>query len=504
VSDLVSHLAVGFGVALTPVNLGFGFLGVVLGTAVGVLPGLGPAAAISLLLPMTFGLEPATAFILFGGIYYGSMYGGSTTSILVNTPGDASAAVTTIDGYQMALQGRAGAALTTSAIGSFVAGTFATMMLMLLAPIFVSIALRFGPPEYFALMLLALASVGALAGDSPVRTALATFIGLGLALVGIDLQTGTARLTFGMTELLGGIDIVLGAIGLFAVGEVLWNAAQRSGERVATLPMTGRLLMTAEEWRRSIPAWLRGALVGFGVGVLPGSGGTLATFLSYGVERAATRHPEQFGRGAIEGVAGPEAANNASAGGSLVPLLSLGIPGSGTTAIMLAAFQLYGLTPGPLLFDERPDLVWGLIASLYIGNLLLLLLNLPLVGLWVRMLQIPRPLLMGAISVFATLGAYSLNGSMSDVAIAYALGGLAVALRSLAVPLPPVLLGLVLGPLLEQELRRALALSDGDPTIFLTRPIALAFLVAALIAALAPIVVKRLRRPIRPPADRDD
>ncbi len=490
---VVASLADGFRVALSPVNLGFGLVGVVLGTAVGVLPGLGPSAAISLLLPMTFGLDPTSAFIMFGGIYYGSMYGGSTTSILVNTPGDAAAAVTTIDGHAMARRGRAGAALTTAALGSFVAGTFATAMLMLVAPMFVSLALRFGPPEYFALMLLALTSVGALAGRSVARTSLGTFIGLGLATIGIDLQTGTTRFTFGVPELVGGIDVVLGAIGLFAIGEVLWAASCRPEDQAAVQPVTGGLLMTREEWRRSVPAWLRGALVGFGVGVLPGAGGTLATFLSYGVERGLSKRKAEFGRGAIEGVAGPEAANNASAGGAMVPLLGLGVPGSGTTAVMLAAFQLYGLTPGPLLFDEHPDLVWGLIASLYIANALLLVLNLPLVGLWVRLLRMPRALLLGAVVLFATLGAFSLNGSLGDVMIVYALGVLALVLRRADIPLAPVLLGLVLGPLLEQALRRSLAISSGDLTVFVTRPLALALLMSAAIAAALPLIA-RVRR----------
>ncbi|MGE3842766.1 MAG: tripartite tricarboxylate transporter permease [Vicinamibacterales bacterium] len=484
------HLWSGFGIASAPINLAFGFIGVVLGTAVGVLPGLGPAAAVSLLLPVTFGLEPTTAFILFGGIYYGSMYGGSTTSILINTPGDASAAVTTLDGFQMARRGRAGAALATAAIGSFIAGTFATAMLMWLAPFFVELALRFGPAEYFTLMVLALVGVGSVSGESPPKAALAVFLGLGLALIGIDLQTGTSRLTFGVPELAGGINTVLGAIGLFAVGEVLWASGQPRLPDSDVLTPTGGLMMTRSEWQRSWPAWIRGSLIGFGIGVLPGAGGTLATFASYASERAIAKQPETFGQGAIEGVAGPEAANNASAGGSLVPLLGLGIPGSGTTAVMLAAFQLYGLAPGPLLFDEQPDLVWGLIASLYIGNVLLLVLNLPLVGLWVKLLMVPKPLLLAAVAMFSTLGAYSLNGSISDVLIAYGLGLLAVVLRRHAVPLAPVLLGLVLGPLLEQELRRALVISSGDWTVFFRRPLSASFLVAAAIAAATPMLLR--------------
>ncbi len=493
-NDLLGHLAIGFGVALSPGNLLAGFAGVILGTAVGVLPGIGPAVGISLLLPMTFGLDPATAFIMFGGIYYGSMYGGSTTSILVNTPGDASAAVTTIDGTQMARRGRAGAALTTAAIGSFVAGTFGTAMLMMLAPALVEVSLRFGPPEYFALMLLALTAVSALAGDSRAHAAASLFLGLLIGSVGIDLQTGVSRFTFGQPELLGGIDVVLAAVGLFAIGEVLWAAATATSDVDARPAVVGQLMMTAEEWRRSIPAWIRGTLIGFGVGLLPGAGGTTATFMSYGLERSTSRFREEFGHGAIEGVAGPEAANNASAAGAMVPLLGLGLPGSGTTAIMLAAFQLYGITPGPLLFEQKPELVWGLIASLYIGNVLLLVLNLPLVGLWVKLLQVPQPILAGIIVLFATLGAYSINGSIGDVTIAFVLGALAFGLRSYGFPLPPVLLGLVIGPLLEQELRRSLAISGGDPLIFFTRPIATTIIGVAILLTLLPQFVRRRRR----------
>jgi putative tricarboxylic transport membrane protein len=491
-SELIAHLAIGFGVALSPANLLAGFIGVVLGTAVGVLPGIGPAVAISLLLPTTFGLDPATAFIMFGGIYYGSMYGGSTTSILVNTPGDASAAVTTIDGAEMTRRGRAGAALTTAAIGSFVAGTFGTAMLMLVAPALVEVSLQFGPPEYFALMLLALTAVSSLAADSRAHAATAMFIGLLIAMIGIDLQTGVPRLTFGRPELLGGIDVVLAAVGLFAIGEVLWTAST-SSDHDSRPGVVGRLMMTAEEWRRSIPAWIRGTLVGFSVGLLPGAGGTTATFMSYSLERSVSKRPDEFGRGAIEGVAGPEAANNASAAGAMVPLLGLGLPGSGTTAVMLAAFQLYGLTPGPLLFEQQPELVWGLIASLYIGNVLLLVLNLPLVGVWVKLLQVPQPLLAGIIVLFATLGAYSLNGSIGDVIIAFALGALAFGLRRFHFPLPPVLLGLVIGPLFEQELRRSLAISGGAASIFFTRPIAAALIAVTAVMVVWPVIVRRRR-----------
>jgi putative tricarboxylic transport membrane protein len=310
-------------------------------------------------------------------------------------------------------------------------------------------------------------------------------------MVGIDLQTGVARLTFGRPELLGGIDVVLAAIGLFAIGEVLWIASHHSGTQQPGTAVIGSLMMTTEEWRRSIPAWIRGTLVGFGVSVLPGAGGTFASFLSYGVERSASNHPEEFGHGAIEGVAGPEAANNGSAAGAMVPLLGLGIPGSGTTAIMLAAFQLYGLTPGPLLFQQKPDLVWGLIASLYIGNVLLLILNLPLVGIWVKLVSVPQPTLMGVVVTFAALGAYSLNGSIGDVVLAFGLGGLAFVMRSFAFPLAPVLLGLVIGPLLEQEMRRSLSISGGDWSVFVTRPIAAVLLASAAIAVALAVWFRR-------------
>jgi putative tricarboxylic transport membrane protein len=488
IAQLPANLLTGFGTALSAINLLFGLIGVTIGTAIGVLPGIGPALTISLLLPITFGLDPTTAFILFGGIYYGAMYGGSTTSILVKMPGEAASVVTTLDGFQMAQQGRAGPALATAAIGSFVAGTFATFMLMLLAPVLVNFALGFGPAENFALMLLALTTITGLSGASLPHAAFATMLGLSLGLVGIDLQSGQARLTFGIPSLLSGIDVVVAAIGFFAIGEVLWAAAARDHgpESIATV---GSVRMTAEDWRRSWPAWMRGSVIGFFTGVLPGAGATVATFIAYGAERRASRHPEKFGHGAIEGVAAPEAANNASAGGSMVPLLALGVPGSGTTAIMLAAFQLYGLQPGPLLFAEKPELVWGLIASLYISNALLLGLNLPLIGLWVRLLTIPKPLLFGAVLAFSTLGVYSVNHNSFDLVVVWVIGLLSFFMRRYDFPIAPAILGLVLGPLLEQEFRKAMAISVGDPLVFVTRP------VSAVILALAALVLLRRLRP---------
>jgi len=485
-TQLFANLGTGFGTALTPINLMFGLIGVVVGTAIGVLPGIGPALTISLLLPLTFGLDPATAFILFGGIYYGAMYGGSTTSILVNTPGESASVVTTLDGFRMAKQGRGGAALATAAIGSFFAGTFATLMLMLLAPALVEFALKFGPPEYFAIMFLALTAVTGLAGESAPKAMFATLLGLGIGMVGIDLQTGQARFTFGSPHMLSGIDIVTAAIGLFAIGEVLWTAGTFQRVQEETIKTTGSLWMTRDEWKRSAPSWARGSVLGFIIGVLPGAGATVATFLSYNLERRMSKNPEKFGTGMIEGVAGPEAANNASAGGAMVPLLALGIPGSGTTAMMLAAFQLYGLRPGPLLFAQRPDLVWGLIASLYIGNALLLLLNLPLVGLWIKMLDVPKPLLFGSILAFSVLGVYSNEGSLIGLMVLLILGLLAFFMRRHGFPMAPVVLGVVLGPLIEQEFRRAMLISVGNATVFFTRPLSLTILIFAFLSLLIP------------------
>ena len=498
-TPLAGNLGAGFGAALLPANLLLGLAGVTLGTAVGVLPGIGPALAISMLLPLTFGIDPAGAFILFGGLYYGAMYGGSTTSILVRMPGEASSVMTARDGYRMTLRGRAGAALATAAIGSFVAGTFATAMLMTAAPALVEVALTFGPAEYAALMVLALAALAGLGGPSPAKGVAAALIGLALGTIGIDVQTGQARFTFGAAGLLGGLDVVVVTVGLFAVGEVFWYAATRPragrGTREAErADVGGPVRLTRAEWRRSWPAWLRGTLVGFFCGVLPGAGATVASFLAYDVERRSSRRPEEFGDGAIEGVAGPEAANNASAGGSLVPLLALGIPGSGTTAVMLAAFQMYGLQPGPLLFTQDATLVWALIASLYVSNALLLVLNLPLVRIWVQLLRVPRPLLFAAVLAFATLGVYSLDGSLVDVGAIYVLGLAACVLRGHGVPPAPIVLAVVLGPLLEQEFRRAMAISGGDPTVFVTRPIAAGLLVLAVVAVASPSLARAGRR----------
>ncbi|MFZ5538765.1 MAG: tripartite tricarboxylate transporter permease [Pseudomonadota bacterium] len=489
-SETFSALVAGFGVALAPINLLWGLVGVTLGTAVGVLPGVGPALTVAMLLPLTVKLDPTGALIMFAGIYYGAMYGGSTTTILLNTPGESASIATALEGSRMAKRGRAGPALATSAIGSFVAGSIATLLLTLLAPVVVEIALRFGPAEYFALMVFAFVTVAAVLGASTVRGLVSLFVGLLLGLVGIDEQTGQMRFAFGVPELLDGIDVVVLAVGLFAVGEALYVAAYQSRVREEMEKMSGSLWMSRDDWRRSWPAWLRATAIGFPFGTIPAGGAEIPTFLSYATEKKLSKHPEEFGNGAIEGVAGPEAANNAAATGVLVPLLTLGIPTSATAAILLAAFQNYGLQPGPLLFQTQGALVWGLIASLYVGNVLLLVLNLPLIGLWVKVLQIPKPLLYGGILVFATLGAYSLHQSVVDLATLYVFGVLGFVMRRWGFPVAPAVIGLILGPLAESQFRRALAISQGDPSVFFTHPISAALLALTALLVLVPWLVK--------------
>ena len=481
----------GFASALSWAHLGWAFAGVVLGTAVGVLPGIGPALTVALLLPVTFTLDPISAFIMFGGIYYGAMYGGSTTSILLNTPGETASIATAVDGYAMARQGRGAAALTTAAIGSFVAGTLATVALTFFAPPLAVLALRFGPAEYFALSILAFTAVTALLGGSLARGLFSLFIGLALGLIGIDQLTGDARFAFGIPQLLDGIDVLILVIGLFAVGETFYQAWRHGRDPVDVVTLQRFTGMNREEWRRSWRPWLRGTAIGFPLGVLPVGGSVIPTFLSYAVEKRLSPRPEEFGHGAIEGVAGPEAANNAAAAGVLVPLLTMGLPSSATAAVLLAAFQQYGLQPGPLLFSTRPDLVWTLIASLYIGNVMLLVLNLPLAGVWARVMLVPRPLLFGGILMLASLGTYSLNTSMLDLVLLYTVGAVGCVMRLYDVPLVPAVLGLVLGPLAELQCRRALAISEGDPSVFVTRPVCAVLLAMAAAALIAPVLVKR-------------
>ncbi|MFN8059096.1 MAG: tripartite tricarboxylate transporter permease [Vicinamibacterales bacterium] len=488
-----ASLVHGFGVAMQAGNLLWAFVGVVLGTVVGILPGIGPALTVALLLPVTFRLAPVSAFIMFAGIYSGAMYGGSTTSILMNTPGESGSMITALDGHRMARAGRASAALATAAIGSFVAGTIGTLGLTFVAPWLVDVALAFGPAEYFALIVLGFTTISAVLGDTPVRGLVSLFFGLALGLVGIDLQTGQARYAYGIPELLDGIDVVVVVVGLFAVGETL-AVALRPEQGGAIARVSGWTWMSRDDWRRSWKPWLRGTLLGFPIGALPVGGAEIPTFLSYWLERRLSAHPEEFGHGAIEGVAGPEAANNAAAAGVLVPLLTLGLPTSATAAVMLAAFEQYNLQPGPLLFASDPELVWGLIASLYVGNVMLLVLNLPLAPLWARVLEIPRPLLYGGILMFATVGTYSLNNSLVEVGLMYAMGVVGLLMRELRVPVAPAIIGMILGPMAEQQFRRALAISQGDGTVFLTRPISGALLLVAALVVAAPPVVRALRR----------
>jgi putative tricarboxylic transport membrane protein len=492
--DALALLLQGLAVAVQPTNLLFALIGVLLGTAVGVLPGIGPALTVALLLPVTYKLDPAGSLIMFAGIYYGGMYGGSTTAILINTPGESASMATALEGNKMAKAGRGGPALATAAIGSFVAGTIATIGIVVLAPWLVEIAVRFGPEDYFALMCVAFVTVSATFGTSPVRGLTALFLGLALGLVGIDRLTGQPRLAFGVPELLDGIEITTLAVGLFAVGEALYVASRRRRGEETIEPIRGSLWMTRQDWARSWKPWLRGTAFGFPIGALPAGGAEIPTFLSYATERRLTKHPEEFGNGAIEGVAGPEAANNASAAGTLVPLLTLGLPTSATAAMMLAGFQQYGLNPGPLLFAERPELVWGLIASLFIANAMLLVLNLPLVGLWVRLLAIPQPWLYAGILVFATMGTIAAKPSVVELALLAGFGVLGFLMRRFDYPIAPVVIGLILGPAAETQLRRALSISLGDPMVLVQSPISATLLAIALIALIAPFVLKSMRQ----------
>ncbi len=493
--DALHALIGGFAAALQPTILLYGFLGCLLGTLVGVLPGIGPALTIALLLPLTFKVPAAAMFVMFAGVYYGAMYGGSTTSILINTPGESATVVTALEGYRMARAGRAGAALATAAIGSFVAGTIGTVALTFVAPVVVEAALKFGPAEYFSLMLLSLVAVSAVLGSSVLRGLVSLSLGLLLGLVGVDIQSGQPRFTFGTSELLDGIEFTAAAVGLFAVGEALFLAWQG---RVATdeaLQVSGPVAMTREDWRRSWKPWLRGAAFGFPIGAMPAGGAELPTLLSYYTEKKLSRHPEEFGQGAIEGVAGPEAANNAAAAGVLMPLLTLGIPTSATAAVILSAFESYGIQPGPMLFTQQAGLVWTLIASLYIGNVILLLLNLPLVRLWLRLLSIPAPTLYAGIVVIATIGVYGAGNSLFDVGLLYAFGALGYALRRFDFPVAPLVVGLILGPMMEQSMRQALTISQGEWSTFFVRPLSGSLLAIALLLLVAPRLWALLRRP---------
>ncbi|MDR7299403.1 putative tricarboxylic transport membrane protein [Pelomonas aquatica] len=498
--DLWNQLMGGFATAGTPINLLWAFLGCVIGTGIGVLPGLGPAVTVAMLLPITSQVEPTASMIFFAGIYYGAMYGGSTTSILLNTPGETGTMVTALEGFKMAKSGRAGAALATAAIGSFVAGTIATVLVTLFAPVVADFAVTLGPPEYFLLMLLAFTTVSAVLGKSTLRGMTSLFIGLALGLIGLDQITGQVRYTMGVPEFMDGIETVLVAVGLFAVGETLYTALYE-GRSTQEINKLSSVHMTKKEWKRSIPAWLRGTFIGFPFGTIPAGGSEIPTFLSYAVERKLSKHKEEFGTtGAIEGVAGPEAANNAAVTATLVPLLTLGIPTSVTAAILLSALQNYGIQAGPQLFTTSSTLVWALIASLYIGNVMLLVLNLPLVGLWVKLLKIPKPQLYAGILIFATVGVYGMRQSAFDLYVMLALGLMGVAMRRFDFPTAPVVVGMILGPLAEAQMRNALSIGSGHWGVFVERPLSMGLLVLLAAVLLLPRVWRVMARRRQEPA----
>jgi putative tricarboxylic transport membrane protein len=473
--ETIQHLFLGIGVALQPANILMCFFGVLLGTFVGVLPGLGPGAAIALLLPVTFHVNPVGAIIMLAGIYYGAMYGGSITSILLNIPGEAASVVTCIDGYQMARKGRAGPALGISAMGSFIGGTLSIIGLMLVAPILAEFALKFGPPEYFSLMILGIIMLTFLAGDSMPKALCMGAFGVFLGTVGTDVISGLERFTFDVPILIDGIGVIPVAMGLFGVSEVLLNVEVTAETDIFKTSLKG-LLPNLYDWKRSIMPILRGSLIGFFLGILPGGSGMLASFTSYTVEVKSSAHPEEFGYGAIEGVAGPETANNAAAGGAFIPLFTLGIPSNVVMAILMGAMMIYGVQPGPQVIAQHPDLFWGVVASMYIGNIMLLVLNLPLIGLWVQVLKVPYHLLFPLILLFCLVGAYSINNNASEITIMAIFGIIGYFLKKFEYPAAPAILALVLGPMLEKNLRQALLMSSGSGLIFFTRPISLIIL----------------------------
>ncbi|MEK7876361.1 MAG: tripartite tricarboxylate transporter permease [Pseudomonadota bacterium] len=491
--DTFQHILNGFHVALMPINLWYTFLGVFMGTIIGVLPGIGPAAGIGLLIPITFGMDATSALIMMAGIYYGAMYGGSTTSILINTPGEASSVMTAIDGYQMARNGRAGAALAVSAIGSFIAGTTGIVALTLLSLPLAAFALKFGPAEYFCLMVFAMAAVSSLTGKSIAKGILSTLLGLMIATIGIDLQSGQPRYTLGVPELQDGVGFIVAVVGLFAIGEVFSTIEEYLKGKIEFVHIKGKLWLTREEWRRSVMPIIRGSIIGFVKGVLPGAGATISTILSYTIEKRISKHPEEFGHGAIEGVAGPEAANNAATCGAMVPLLTLGVPGSGATAVLMGAFIMYGIQPGPMLFEKRPDLVWGLVDSMYIGNVMLLILNLPLIGIFVRILYIPTGILMALILAICAIGVYSINGNPLEMFMALGFGVMGYVFRKIDIPLAPLVLSLVLGGIMEQSFRQAMTISGGNPVVFVKSTICIVLLIAAVVLLMAPMFFSKMR-----------
>jgi TctA family transporter len=493
--EFFDNLAIGFGVALTPANLGFAFIGAMVGTLIGVLPGIGPIATIAMLLPLTFHLEPVSGLIMLAGIFYGAQYGGSTTAILVNLPGETSSVVTCIDGHQMARQGRAGAALAVAALGSFFAGTVSTLLIALFSPPLAKVGQSFGAPEYFSLMVLGLISAVVLAHGSVVKAVAMMVFGLLLGLVGTDGNTGGQRFTFGLITLADGIGFVPVAVGVFGVGEIIANLMAPEEKRSIVMEKISNLWPTKAEFKQAWPAVIRGTALGSILGVLPGGGATLSSFAAYVFEKKIAKDPSRFGRGAIEGVAGPESANNAGAQTSFIPMLTLGIPGNAVMALMIGALTIHGIQPGPQVMTERPTLFWGMVASMWIGNLMLVVINLPLIGIWVQLLKVPYRLLYLAILLFCAIGVYSVNNNAFEVVLTAMFGVLGYVCLKLDCEPAPMLLGFILGPMMEENLRRAMRISSGDPMIFINRPISLGLLIAAalllLIVALPGVRSKR-------------
>ena len=496
--DILHHIFYGLGVAVQPLNLLFCFIGVFIGTLVGVLPGLGPVAAISLLLPATFHASPVASIIMLSGIYYGAMYGGSTTSILVNIPGEAASVVTCFDGYQMARQGRAGPALGIAAFGSFIAGTFGVVGLAFMAPPLAAMALKFGPPEYFSLMVLGLTVLTFLAGGSMLKSLMMACFGVVVGNVGLDLITAQPRFTFGWDILLDGVGLIPVVMGLFGISEVLLNVEEKLSEREIFKTKLKGLLPNLQDWKDSIWPIIRGSVLGFLLGILPGGGAVISSFVSYGVEKRLSKHPEEFGKGAIAGVAGPESANNSATAGAFIPLLTLGLPSNAVMAILLGALMIYNMPPGPKLITSHPDLFWGVISSMYIGNIMLLVLNLPLIGVWVKILKVPYPVLFPLILLFCLIGAYSLNNNPAEIGLMLIFGILGYLMKKFKYDGAPLVLAMVLGPLMDNSLRQSLLMSGGSGTIFFTRPICLIIFGMVAIILLLPVLprISRMRKTV--------
>ena len=490
--DIFSNLALGFSVAITPIHLFYALVGVLLGTLIGVLPGIGPVATIAMLLPITFNLSPVAALIMLAGIYYGAQYGGSTTAILVNLPGEAASVVTCLDGYQMARQGRAGPALATAAIGSFFAGTVATMVIATAAPPLAEVALKFGPAEYFSLMVLGLVAATVLAHGSLIKAIAMVVLGLLLGLIGTDVNSGVLRFTFGIPELSDGVGFVVVAMGMFGTAEIIANLEQGEKREVFTIKV-GKLMPSKDDFKRIWAPIMRGTALGSFLGILPGGGALLASFGAYTLEKKVAKDPSRFGKGAIEGVAGPEAANNAGAQTSFIPMLTLGIPGNAVMALMIGALMIQGIAPGPQVMNEKPELFWGLIASMWVGNAMLVILNLPLIGMWIKLLTVPYRYLYPSILVFMAIGVFSLSNNPFDVLIMALFGVLGYVAAKLECEPAPMILGFILGPLMEENLRRAMLLSRGDPMTFFTKPISLGFMIAS-IALLVVVALPGLRK----------